>query len=97
MIATEILQVLMAIVGFFGVFILNDLKKSVEKATDSVNELNQKVSVIIEKSERHDKEIDALKENDEKFHEKLNDISQELSTVCRVPDANCPIKSRPTK
>lgn len=89
---SELLQIALAVVGAFGVFILNDLKKSVEKATESVSELNTKVSVIIEKSERHDKEIDILKANDTILKEKIGEFGFELSQICKLSIEGCPQK-----
>lgn len=63
-----IIQVLLGILGFFGVMTLNDLKNTVKDATKSVEELNVKVAVIIARTEIHGEEIDRIKENLKKLN-----------------------------
>jgi uncharacterized protein YoxC len=62
-----IIQVLLGVLGFFGVMTLNDLKNTVKEATRSVEELNIKVAVIIARTEIHGEEIEKLKEDMRKF------------------------------
>lgn len=63
-----LIQILLGILGFFGVMTLNDLKNTVKEATKSVEELNVKVAVIIARTEIHGEEIERIKENLKKIN-----------------------------
>lgn len=64
-----IIQVLLGILGFFGVMTLNDLKNTVKEATKSIEELNIRVAVIVARTEIHHEEIEKIKEEMEKLKE----------------------------
>jgi len=74
----EITQIVLSTLGCLGLYILNDLKKSVDMATKSVGQLNIKVGVIIEKTERHDKEIDDMKEKQEQARERIHELASNM-------------------
>jgi hypothetical protein len=55
---------LLSIIGTMGLIILNSMRKSVDIAGESVNELNVKVAVVIERIEYHDERIKRLEEKE---------------------------------
>jgi len=75
---SEVIQIALSILGCLGLYILNDLKKAVNEATKSVGQLNIKVGVIIEKTERHDKEIDDMKEKQEQARERIHELASNM-------------------
>lgn len=75
---SEVIQIALSILGCLGLYILNDLKKAVNEATKSVGQLNTKVGVIIEKTERHDKEIDDMKEKQEQARERIHELASNM-------------------
>lgn len=57
-----VLSTLLTIIGVLGLRILNTMSKSVEIAGKSVEKLNVKVAVVIERIEYHDERIKKLEE-----------------------------------
>ena len=83
----EALDYIFPVLGALALYILNDLKNNTSKASQSISELkdetaklNVKMGIIIERTERHDKEIDDLKsahqQTRERFHELGNHINR---------------------
>jgi len=56
------LSTLLTVIGVLGLRILNTMSKSVETAGKSVEKLNVKVAVVIERIEYHDERIKKLEE-----------------------------------
>lgn len=57
-----ILSTLLTIIGVLGLRILNTMSKAVEVAGKSVEKLNVKVAIVIERIEYHDERIKRLEE-----------------------------------
>lgn len=75
---TEMLiQVLLAVLGFFGVLTLNDVKNTIKEATKSIEELNIKVAVVIERTEHHAEEIEKIKDNQHRLNNLVQGIHRE--------------------
>ena len=55
-----ILEVALALAGFFGVFVLHGIRQSIDSTKRSVDELNVKVATIIEKTSNHERELGRL-------------------------------------
>lgn len=78
---SEVLQALLAALGFLALFILNRLSKSVDKATDSVTALNVRMGVIVEKIERHDKEIDDMRSRQDLARERMHELANNINAI----------------
>ncbi len=59
-----ILGTLMTFIGSLGLIILNSMRNAVKDAGDSVNKLNIKVAIVIERIEYHDERIKRLEERE---------------------------------
>lgn len=57
-----IVGALLAIIGSMGLIILNRLNSTIEKAVDSIGELNVKVAKVIAAVEYHDERIKRLED-----------------------------------
>ena len=53
-----ITEIIMGVIGFFAISTLSSIKKSIDEARKSVDELNLKVAKIIEKTAWHEKTIE---------------------------------------
>lgn len=58
----ELSNIILGIATFFGAYFLKQLSKSMEDITYSVKDLNNKMAVIIERTETHNHEIQILRE-----------------------------------
>ena len=76
-----VLDYVMPICGVLALYILNRLSESLEKATSSVNELNIKVGIVIERTERHDEEIRDMKNNHVQFRERLHEFGNHINKI----------------
>lgn len=47
----------MAVIGFFAVTTLGDIRKAIEHTKKSVEELNVKIAIVIEKTTNHEKQL----------------------------------------
>jgi hypothetical protein len=45
-------------IGFFAVTVLNDIRKSIDETKKSVDELNLKVAIVIEKTANHERQLE---------------------------------------
>lgn len=54
----DLVDVAVALVGFFGVWVLKSIQHSIEETRKSVDELNIKVATVIEKTAYHEKQLD---------------------------------------
>lgn len=57
----EVLNILLSVLGFLAVYYFKELSSDIKEAVKSVNELNTKVGVIIERTDSHSNEIMAIK------------------------------------
>ena len=57
-----VLNAMVALVGFFAVMTLKDIKVSIDRTQKSLEELNIKVATVIEKTSNHDKLLDSHSE-----------------------------------
>lgn len=85
--SSEVLQTFLAIIGALSLFVLNNMSKSVNEATKSISTLNERMGVIVEKIERHDKEIIDMQgkqdQSRERMHELANNINGLHSRITR--------------
>ena len=58
----ELSNLILGAATFFGAYFLKNLSKNIEEITQSVKDLNNKVAVIIERTETHGHEIQILRE-----------------------------------
>ena len=68
----EIIQLITPIIGAIALFIF-------QKMSESVSELNKNVAVVIEKIEKHEKEISENKENTARHSDELADLKIALA------------------
>lgn len=54
-------EIFSGVAAFLVVYYFKELSTDVKAAVNSIKELNGKVGVIIERTDRHDKEIDKLR------------------------------------
>lgn len=54
------LNIGISIIGFLITYILYELNSSIKKATEKINELNEKMARFIQKGESNEKEIEKL-------------------------------------
>jgi uncharacterized protein YoxC len=66
----NILQsIIIAVAGYFSVRYLKKVSEDISKATESIDKLNGKVAVIIERTETHSFEIELLRAKQDKLVE----------------------------
>jgi outer membrane murein-binding lipoprotein Lpp len=58
----DLSNIILGVAAFLGAFFLKNLSKNIEEITISVKDLNNKVAVIIERTETHGQEIQILRE-----------------------------------
>jgi len=76
-----VIQGILGLTGFFGLFILNGLRKSVDLATREVNSLNSKVSVLLEKTGRTEEDVVELKKKNDTIRERLHEIGNHINEM----------------
>tara|TARA_R110000868_G_C10524422_1_gene733404 strand:- start:238 stop:522 length:285 start_codon:yes stop_codon:yes gene_type:complete len=70
----DVLQIVLSAIGVLGLYILNDLTKSVRSATQEISELNVKIGMIIQRGENHEREISLIKRTIELIRERLHNL-----------------------
>jgi len=78
---SDILNIAIGSLGFFCVYILNDLTKSVRDATKEISELNIKIGTIIARHESQEKEIDDMKESIVVVRDRIHTINNHLAKI----------------
>jgi hypothetical protein len=57
----ELSAIVLTIAGFFSAYFIKQLSDNVHNAVSSIQELNAKVAVIIERTETHGHEIETIR------------------------------------
>lgn len=81
-----LLNVLLSGLGFFVVYILNDLTKSVKGATEEIAKLNVKIGIIITKHEVQEKDIDSIKINQDIMRDRIHTLGNAVGRLCTEMD-----------
>jgi len=76
-----ILGVVFTAIGGRIVVILDKLKESIDLANVNISILSGKFLVVVERGERHEVEIDKLKNNDENIKERLHDLGNHINGI----------------
>lgn len=58
----ELPNIILGIAAFFGAYYVKELSHNLQQVTDSIRDLNQKMAIIIERTETHNHEIQILRE-----------------------------------
>lgn len=58
----ELFDIVVSVAGFFSAYYVKQLSDSIREAVDAIKDLNQKVAVVIERTETHGHEIQILRE-----------------------------------
>lgn len=58
----EVSNIVLGLAGFFGAYYVKELSHNLQQVTDSIKDLNQKMAIIIERTETHNHEIQILRE-----------------------------------
>lgn len=80
--------IICSIIGAIFLLMLNSLqatlregKEAVKDVTDSINQLNIKMGVIVEKNDRNEKDIDKLKVTYESVRVRLHDLGNHINEL----------------
>ena len=68
-------------IGALGLYILNDLKKSVTEATANISTLSGQFLVVVERGERHELEIEKIKATQESVRERFHGLGNDLNAI----------------
>ncbi len=68
------IEIGLGIIGFFLSFVVYSLRDVLIEAVHSIQELNIKVAVIIQKTEAHEEKINSLEGKHDKIYEDINSI-----------------------
>lgn len=56
----QMIEMALCVIGCLALLLFNDMKRTIEKMSDSIESLNQKMAVICERVDSHEKRIDRL-------------------------------------
>jgi len=82
--ASLLQNIIMAVAGYFSVRYLKKVSEDITKATDSIEKLNSKVAVVIERTETHSFEIELLRTKQDKL---VEDVAV-ITTLVKVKTSN---------
>lgn len=74
----ELFDIIVSVAGFFSAYYVKQLSESIREAVTSIKDLNQKVAVIIERTETHSHEIQILREKQDNLQSDVAHIKAHL-------------------
>jgi FtsZ-binding cell division protein ZapB len=74
----ELFDIVVSVAGFFSAYYVKQLSESIREAVTSIKDLNQKVAVIIERTETHSHEIQILREKQDNLQSDVAHIKAHL-------------------
>lgn len=57
----DLANVVYSIAGFLAIYYFHDMAKSIKDAVKSIDDLNMKVGIVVERTETHSNEIEILR------------------------------------
>ena len=70
----SVYELLFTLASFFGAFYIKQLTETIKTVSNSISSLNEKIAVIIERTETHATEISTLRAKQELIHLELTSI-----------------------
>lgn len=74
----ELFDIIVSIAGFFSAYYVRQLSDSIKEAVSSIKDLNQKVAVVIERTETHGHEIQILREKQDNLQSDVAHIKAHI-------------------
>jgi FtsZ-binding cell division protein ZapB len=74
----ELFDIAVSIAGFFSAYYVKQLADAIKEAVQSIKDLNQKVAVIIERTETHSHEIQILREKQDNLQSDVAHIKAHI-------------------
>ena len=69
----ELFDIVVSVAGFFSAYYVKQLSDSIKEAVEAIKDLNQKVAVVIERTETHGHEIQILRDKHDNI---AHDVAQ---------------------
>lgn len=74
----EIIKFIFGALGAMTLYIVKDLSGSVKSATREISDLNNKISVLIHKGDRNEKEIEKLYSESENIRKQMQSVRERI-------------------
>lgn len=74
----ELANIILGVATFFAAYFLKNVAKNIEEITNSVKDLNNKMAVIIERTETHGHEIQILREKQDNLQSDVAHIKAHI-------------------
>ena len=77
----EIIKIIFSVLGAMTLYIVKDLSASVKHATKEISDLNTKISLLIHKGDRNEREIEKLEDDLEKMKKQMESVRERLHSL----------------